>query len=424
MKPTLLAIDFGTSNSLVTAANASQIFDPVPLDPAASDPTLIRSVIYFPNSRQAYYGAEGIQKFISNNCEGRLIRSIKRQLPVRSFVGTWIEDRPMNLEDLIALFLKEMRVRACKHFDCDIDAAVIGRPARFSLDELDDKHAENRLNEAARRAGFKTVEFCPEPLAAAYEYRAQIDGTKNVLVADFGGGTSDFTVIRISKHHFDPSDVLAIGGVPLAGDALDGAVMRKEVSPFFGANVEYKVPFSSNILRMPAHLIGLISSPSDISFLGIQDAKDFLRQIKDWALSEKDRVKMDRLLTLIQDRVGFQIFERIEASKMELSSHDRSIIQIDYPGLELSHPITKTRFDEVCAPPIQAILDSMDETVKASGLKPSEIDIVCCTGGTARVPAIHDGIVARFGSAKLNEHQFFHSVAKGLALRARERAGA
>lgn len=420
MKPTVLAIDFGTSNSLVTAANQDEVFEPVPLDSYASDPSLFRSLIYFPTAQKAYYGTEAIQRFIENQCEGRLIRSIKKQLPVRSFVGTWVEDRPLNLEDLIALFLGEMRTRACKHFDCDIDKAVIGRPARFSLNDIDDQFAQRRLEEAAKRAGFKAVSFCPEPLAAAYEFRGQIEDTKNVLVADFGGGTSDFTVIKIGRRNFSPSDVLSIGGVPVAGDALDGAVMRKEVSPFFGSDVQYRVPFGSNIMRMPSHLMGLISSPADISFLGLQDAKEFLRQVSAWTLSADDKKRMDRLLILIEEKVGFHVFERIEAAKRELSKHENALIKIDYPKLELEQPLSKAQFETACANPINAILDMLDKTVAAAGLQPSQIDIVCCTGGTARVPALNEGMAKRFGAEKLQQHQFFHSVAKGLALRARE----
>lgn len=419
-QPSLLAIDFGTSNTLVAAANAERIFEPVPIDPFSPDPTLFRSLIYFPNAQKAYYGTEARARFIDNQCEGRLIRSIKRQLPIRSFVGTWVDDRPLNLEDIIALFLKEVRTRACRHFDCEIDTAVIGRPARFSADDLEDQFAQYRLNDAAQRAGFKKIEFCPEPLAAAYEFREQVEGTKNVLVADFGGGTSDFTVIRIGKRHFEKSDVLAIGGVAVAGDALDGAVMRKEISPFFGADVEYKVPFGSNILRMPSHLMGKISSPADISFLGIQDAKEFLRQVRSWVLTPADKAKMDRLLVLIEDKVGFHVFEKIEGAKRDLSEKEQTVIALDYPQLELQQPLSKRQFETACQTPFEAILKSLDETVAASGLRHDQIDLVCCTGGTARVPAIHEGMARRFGADRLQQHQFFHSVVKGLALRASE----
>jgi len=419
-QPTVLAIDFGTSNSLVTAANADQVFDPIPLDPSAADPTVFRTLLYFPNQNKVFYGAEAVQQFIKNQSDGRLIRSIKRQLPNRSFVGTYIENRPFNLEDLIALFLKEIRTRAGAHFQTDIHRAVIGRPARFHADDVEDQFAENRLAEAAKRAGFTSVEFCPEPLAAAYEFRSQVEGTQNLLVGDFGGGTSDFTVIRIGNKHFEKSDVLSLGGIPSAGDALDGAVMRRYVSPIFGADVEYRVPFGTNVMRMPAHLIAKICSPADISFLQLQDATEFLRTIRKWSLTDDDREKMDRLLILVRDKIGFEIFEKVEKAKRDLSEADRSRITVEYPSIEFDVPLTRKQFDEANRENVNAILAKLDDTVRASGLRPDQIDIVCCTGGTAKVGAIHQGLVQRFGEEKLKKHAFFHSVVKGLGLRARE----
>ena len=149
----------------------------------------------------------------------------------------------------------------------DVEFAVIGRPARFAVDSADDKYAQFRLQEAARRAGFKHVEFCPEPIAAACEFRSRLDEPKTVLVADFGGGTSDFTVMRMQRGVYRDSDVLAMGGVSVAGDALDGAIMRHRLAPYFGSDVAYSVPFGANILKMPGHLIERICSPADISVL-------------------------------------------------------------------------------------------------------------------------------------------------------------
>ena len=123
-RPTHLAIDFGTSNSLVAAASADQVWDPIPLDPLASDQTIFRTLLYFPDSQRVYYGAEAVEKFRENQADGRLIRSIKRQLPNRSFVGTFIDNRPLNLEDLVGLFLREVRLRAAAHFGVEINKAV------------------------------------------------------------------------------------------------------------------------------------------------------------------------------------------------------------------------------------------------------------------------------------------------------------
>ena len=249
------AIDFGTSNSLLAAADHQKLYSPIPLDMSASDPTIMRSILYFPTMKQVYYGSKAISEFVNHDMQGRLVRSVKKFLPMRSFIGTFIDNRPMNLEDLIGVFLSEMRKRANEHYGQDVDSVVMGRPARFSEDPVDDQFAQYRLEKAARIAGFKTIEFYPEPVAAAREFRNRYDEPKTVLVADFGGGTSDYTILKVSKNAYHESDVLSVGGVSVAGDSLDSALMKHRISKHFGADVRYQVPFGSNVLQMPVHLM-------------------------------------------------------------------------------------------------------------------------------------------------------------------------
>src|SRR5262245_10220865 len=245
-RPLAYAIDFGTTNSLLAAANRDAVHPPIALDPLARDATILRSVLYFPDAARCYYGAEALREYAALGPQGRLIRSIKKHLPSRSFVGTYVDERPMNLEDLIGALLSEMRARANRYFDADVTRVVLGRPARFARDDADDAFAQYRLERAARTAGFTAIDFLPEPIAAAREFRATLSGPKNVLVADFGGGTSDFTVLRMRRERYDRSDVLAIGGVSVAGDAFDAALMRHHVARHFGAEVTYRVPFGTN----------------------------------------------------------------------------------------------------------------------------------------------------------------------------------
>src|SRR3990167_1234079 len=148
-----------------------------------------------------------------------------------------------------------MRRRANAHFQKDVDSVLLGRPAKFSADETEDKLAESRLEKAAHLAGFKHVAFGPEPIAAAHEFKSTLTDAKIVLVRDFGGGTSDFTVVRVGKEKFRKADVLSLGGVSVAGDALDGAIMRVRIAAHFGADVKYQAPFGSNVLTMPLHLM-------------------------------------------------------------------------------------------------------------------------------------------------------------------------
>jgi hypothetical chaperone protein len=415
----IYAIDFGTSNSLLAASVGGELRDPIALDTAAKDPTIMRSLMYFPSMDKVYYGTKALSEFNEQQGKGRLLRSIKRYLPVRSFIGTWIDDRPINLEDIIALFLAEMRRRANTHFDADVTSVVLGRPAKFSLDAGEDKFAEARLEIAARKAGFKHIEFMPEPIAAALDFRAKLKDTKIIMVADFGGGTSDFTVIRIHPGVYHPSDVLSVSGIPIAGDALDGRIMRRRVAKHFGADTQYRVPFGSNLLQMPTHLIERISSPAEISMLQKRDIREFLRSIERWLTDPKEAVPIQNLIRLIEEQLGFPLFEQIEKSKRDLSDVEVAKIQFEH-GMEIDENISRTDFESYVAEPVQKILATVDEALALAGISPGEIDSVCCTGGTSQVPLIHEGLVQRFGKEKLWGHENFHSVVKGLSQRANE----
>jgi hypothetical chaperone protein len=414
-QPELYAIDFGTTNSLLAAAGKSGVHPPIELDETAPDPTIMRTVLYFPSAERCLYGARAIAEYSASGMQGRLIRSIKKHLPSRSFIGTYIENRPMNLEDLIGAFLGEMRARANRFFDADVRRAVLGRPARFAPAPEDDEHAQYRLERAARVAGFTEVSFCPEPIAAAREFRNTLREPKLVLVGDFGGGTSDFTVMRMRGDRYDPSDVLAIGAVSVAGDALDACIMRSHVSRHFGADVRYKVPMGSNVLQMPPALMEKLCSPADASILQMTDALPFLRNVQAWSLGPDDSRRIEQLVTFVEDRLGFEVFEVIERVKRELSRSASATLEFEYPTIDIVENIARQAFEHSTEKRTEAILAELDATLQRAGVAHHEIEIVCCTGGTARVPAIADGLARRFGRDKLTDFKNFHSVIHGLA---------
>jgi hypothetical chaperone protein len=417
--PDCYAIDFGTTNSLLAAASAERVHQPIVLDPLANDPTILRSVLYFPDAAHCHFGADALAQYVAQGMQGRLMRSLKKFLPTRSFVGTYVDDRPMNLEDLIGAVLTEMRRRANDFFQADVKAVVLGRPARFSADDVDDRYAQYRLERAAHNAGFVDVRFCAEPIAAARDFRGTLDQARTVLVGDFGGGTSDFTVMRMRKDGFDPSDVLAIGGVSVAGDAFDACIMRHHVARHFGSEVSYRVPMGANVLTMPKALVEKLCSPADASLIRSQDAIAFLRNVRDWSLGPDDRRVMDQLFTFVEDRLGFSVFESIELAKRELSSAAETVVRFSYPTIEVEEPITRAAFEESSTARTNAIAHELDATLARAGLEAKDIELVCCTGGTARLPAVADALAARFGRDKLTEHAHFHSVVHGLAEHAR-----
>ena len=418
-RPEVYAIDFGTTNSLLAAARSDAVHPPIPLDHTAADATVLRSLLYFPDSTQCFHGAAAVREYVERGMQGRLIRSLKKHLPSRAFIGTHVEERPMNLEDLIGAFLVEMRARADRYFDAEVTKVVLGRPARFSSDGADDAHAQYRLERAAKIAGFREVAFCPEPVAAAREFRKTLLEPRMVLVADFGGGTSDFTVLRMRHDAYDERDVLAIGGVSVAGDALDSAIMRDHVARQFGSEVSYRVPMGNNHLRMPPALMEKICHPADASLLRSHDAMRFLRDVRGWALSEADKRTLDQLFILVEDCLGFQLFEAIELAKRTLSEVSEAHVEFEYPGVEVHQPLSRPAFDRSAGPATRAVAQELDATLARAGIAAAEIDIVCCTGGTARVPTLAAALEQRFGPEKLTRFQAFHSVIRGLAEHAR-----
>lgn len=414
MNKPILAIDFGTSNSLVGAWINGQRIAAMPIDPKSSDPTLMRTLLYFLNEDQCYYGADAINQYISAEMEGRLFRSFKSHLPNRNYLGTFMNNRVLPLETQVGIFLLEIKRRAEKHLNQKCDAAVIGRPARYSMDDVQDKFAIHRMTKAAEFAGFKQVQFVPEPLAAALDFRKSLKEEKLVLVGDFGGGTSDFTLIRISDSTFKEQDVLSIEGCPLAGDALDSLFMSHRLSRFFGAEATYRMPLGSNRMKMPPSISERLNKPAHLTHLRDRDTYEFIKEIRKCALTDDDRINIDRLFIMIEDQQIFSFFEEIESTKRKLSNTTTADFNFDYPGLEIQSHFLRTEFEQWATPVHSSIFAALDECMKQATVNFEDIDLVCLTGGSARVPMIRQEFERRFGAEKLQTQSHFHSVLSGL----------
>lgn len=420
MPDLVYAIDFGTSNSLIAAARADHIVEPIPIDPKQEDPSILKSVLFSPARGKWFFGQEAINSYGELLQEGRLLRSFKKYLPDPSFERTTIHGTSFSIIDIVATFLKELRTRANGHFNALVDKVVLGRPAAFSTDPMKDKLAQDRLEAAAKAAGFKEICFCPEPIAAAFEFRSTLQEPKTVLIADFGGGTSDFTVLKMSREPFRESDVLSIGGLSLAGDAYDGSIMQHMISPHFGSEVSYKLPLGKNELKIPRHLLKRLCSAPDIAMLAKQDIMSLLRDAQRWSMNPQDALRMQRLFVLVEDHLGYKLFQSIEATKRNLSSHVSDTFSFDYPEIEITQEVFSEDFDEHSASLTAQIMACLDETLNKAGLQAHEIDIVCCTGGTAKIASLQAALVNKFGQDKLTQHRHFHSVINGLAVKARD----
>lgn len=414
MNDTILAVDFGTTHSLVGAYHNGQAINQIPLDPFAKDPTLMRTLLYFPDMDQCFYGADAIGKFLEFGMEGRLFRSFKSHLPNQNYLGTVINNRILTLESMIGIFLLEIKKRSEAFLKTKIDKVVLGRPARYSMDTVADEFAVHRMRKAAEFAGFKDVVFVPEPLAAALEFRKKIDQDKTILIGDFGGGTSDFTILKISKNDFRKEDVLAVEGCPLAGDALDSVFMSQRLNKTFGAGVQYQLPMTKNVLSMPSAITDRLNKPAQIVHLKEKDTYNFIKEVQKCALNDAQKKIIDRLFILIEDQQIFSFFEEIENVKKELSSKAEFDFVFKYPDIETEARFFKTEFETWSENTKVQIFAALDRALDQAGLSAEQIDHVFLTGGTAHVPFIQSEFEKRFPKNKLQSKNFFHSIMYGL----------
>ncbi len=410
----VLGIDFGTSNSLAGAWQDGQRIEALKLDSLAEDPTLLRTLLYYAHSNQCFYGQEAIQKYLDNEMEGRFFRSFKSHLPNRSYLGTFLENRVLTLENLIGQFLLEIRKRAEAQLGKTIDSAVIGRPARYSMDPMEDEFALHRMKKAAEFAGFKHFAFVPEPLAAAFDYRRHLTSEKKVLIGDFGGGTSDFTLIRMGPYPFKKEHVLGLDGCSLAGDAMDSLFMSQKLSDFFGAKAQYKVAMGSNILTMPSSVTMRLNQPAHTVHLKEKETYEFIRDVQKGAMGNLDREAIERLLVLVEDQQIFSFFEKIEKTKRGLSKNTQAEFEFDYPSLEIKMKFEKSVFETWAVPAKEKIFAALDQCLVQAQMKASDVDLVCLTGGSAQIPLIRKEFEIRFGAEKLQTQSHFHSVLSGL----------
>ncbi|RYZ65297.1 MAG: Hsp70 family protein, partial [Proteobacteria bacterium] len=217
------------------------------------------------------------------------------------------------------------------------------------------------------------------------------------------------------KQDFKKEDVMAVGGVPLAGDSLDGSIMRRKVVKHFGGDVQYQVPFGDNVLKMPLALMSHLCSTAHIQLLNSRENRDFLSRVKSWSLGDEDQHRMEQLEILLDQQLGFAVFESIERAKRGLSESSESKIHYEYPGIRIDETFTRSEFETVSKQEVDKIFAALDATLLRAGVLPSQVSKVCLTGGTAKATVIRSELESRFGKEKLEEFRNFTSIAEGLA---------
>ncbi|UKT64656.1 Hsp70 family protein [Pedobacter mucosus] len=415
MSKFLYGIDFGTTNS------ALSIYDEEKEE--IVDTISIPSLIYFTETKSSIegdshiVGENAIEAYLSDGMKGRFIKSIKQILSRTTFTETRIHNRRYNASDLVTLILKDLKEKADKIIGQDCKKAVIGRPVFFDDDNtMKDTLAQTRLQRAAENAGFSEVRFQFEPIGAAFAYEKSITKKERVLVADLGGGTTDFTYLILDPEKVGSknrkNDMIASGGIYIGGDSLDSAFMWDKGTPYFGKNTQYEAT-PGKILTVPKSLFANICTWDKMNFFnGLKIKKD----IEDYYYYSGNDPKFKNLITLIENNLGYSFFRSIEKTKIELSDQEVSKFAYSNMEIDIDEEISLAQYNSIIEKDINKIEVYLNGFMDLHKINAEEIDCLFLTGGTSMVSAVQNLFKTRFPHIPLNSGDNFKSVAKGLAL--------
>jgi len=426
-----IGIDFGTTNSSVAYANKSGEVQLAKFPYLGGLTDSYRSLLYLQrvkeggvNRLHSWSGPEGIEHYLSADVKGRLIQSLKSFLSSRTLRGTEVFGRRYTLEDLIARILRDLREKAEEQFGVEIRSAVVGRPVHFAgaEKEEDDSYSESRLRAAFELAGYESVEFEMEPVAAAHYYESTLDHDELILIGDFGGGTSDFSLVHVGptvrRRGRALGDIVGNAGLGIAGDSFDAKLIRHLVSPALGAGSQLRS--LGKILTVPNWVYIKLERWHHLSLLRAKDVLDMLSGVHAQALEPE---KIGALIHFIKEDLGFHLHRAVQKVKCDLSNEMAATFRFSDGFVDLASVVERASFEEWIAEELERIAECVDALLKASGVVARDINMVFLTGGSSFVPAVRRIFETRFGEKRIRGGNEFTSVARGLALKALDGLG-
>ncbi len=440
----IIGMDFGTTNSGM-AIDDGRGLRFLALDTARPQDKVVRTAVYITTDQQIHVGRTAVDTYLEQNTgravrmervwvgeievraedmyyvedvyvyndvlsPGRLFLSLKSGLREPDYVGTVVGQFFYGLEDLIALYLTVTRERAAHQLGYEPREVVLGRPVRFAFTPEQDRLAQARLLDAAFRAGYERVHFQYEPIAAAYSYATTLTRPETILVFDFGGGTLDVTIMRLGPN-LRQREILATGGVPIAGDIFDQKLVRAKLPRHFGEGSYYRTDHKR--MPVPGWIYDTMADWQHILELQSPDNKLMLADIAQKA--ERPR-EIEALISLVAENYALNMFDAAEQAKQELSDKMGALIKLDGPKFHVRQLVTRTDFEAIIRSEVQAIETHLEEILSQAGLKPDDIDVVVRTGGSAEIPIFRRLLADKFGREKLREVDTFGSVTAGLGI--------
>lgn len=410
-------IDFGTSNSTVGWLRPGA---PTLLTLEAGKPTLPSAVFFNADEESTHFGRDALAEYLEGY-EGRLMRALKSLLGSSLMDGsTEVGGRALPFKDLLASFIGELKTRAEAQAGRSFDQAVFGRPVHFVDDnETADRRAQDTLEAIARQVGFKDVSFQFEPIGAALHYEAGLDREELVLIADIGGGTADFSLVRLSPERARRvdrrEDLLGNAGLHVGGTDFDRALSLEAVMPLLG----YRGLMKSGA-EIPSNLFFQLATWHTINFAYTRQAfADFQHIYRDAAA----RRELDRLARLIGQREGHWLALQVEQAKIDLSTADTTLLHLDRLEAGLAHSISREDFAQATRSLVERVAATVGGLLDQAGVAREQVDTLYFTGGASGVPQLRARIASELPQARSVEGDLFGSIGAGLAVEAARRYG-
>lgn len=380
------------------------------------------SALFFPIQNKPPVFGRAAQKLFFEGEEGRFMRSLKRILGTALMnQGTVVNGKMRAFDEIIGFFISHLKNVAEKELNHPLTHVVMGRPVYFiDGDDAANTRAQNELERIAKAAGFSHVAFQFEPVAAAFAHEMKITQEKRALVADIGGGTSDFTVIKVSKSHISrpdrTEDILGHSGARLGGNDFDKALSLASFMPELG----YHTTYGEKKLDVPLAPFYDMSEWSKVNFLY---TPKFKKEMRDILYESHAPKKFARYVDALEKEAGHRILSSVETAKIELTDRDGATAALDFIEKGLAIDIPRKTFNDAIAQHVARISDTITECLQRAQLKDEDIEIVILTGGPTETPLLKETICRRFAAAELSEENKLSSVALGLGYDSQRKFG-
>lgn len=458
--------DFGTTNSSISLLSNGEPHL-IPVDKKSLDPSVVRSLLYFFHREliakekkfgqfeytykgdfKYTFGQEALENYLKDNTNrtpgkvvqfftgrttqanplvmedsgpadrtityyegmdfgtGRLMQALKTALKAPLYKGSNIFGKFFSLEQMIGLFVSQVKNTADAIIGEKGSELRVGRPVKFLEDPEKDKAVENRLRESLKMVGFEKIEFEYEPVAAAkyFLFKNKLS-KKKIFVFDFGGGTLDTAIVEFDKKY----NVIATDGVYIGGNLLNSDIMKAKLNPYFGSEIRW----GDQQAEMPGNFMNALNSWYAVSNLNNPGDMRTLAEMKRLC---SDLPALERLIYLVKMNLGFSIYEAIEKAKKELSEKAESRIQFSDGPIKIDMALTRMEFEKLIEPRIEEIRQVVLRTLKSAKTSPDEIEVVVRTGGSSLIPVVEEMLAGIFGYKKVELFDAFTSIAAGLAI--------